>query len=265
MNQFTQQCFAKRKIVATGHLTSDMKDRLIRNLASGYMLSYFDGMSGSAHIKSQILAEVNSHLGTPISFPTYAGCDMQSSRRTIMENFDDEHKCQHIRRNLLERLPEEVQDEIKELTPKTDEWVEASRLANVNIAKVLSKTYRERRDEVNSSFCTLHNQNCPVEPTDEAIRISSFAQSEFPGLSGDGGKHMSGHYCLSEELLRRKNVKAAIAECTKLWGATSMARKLQQKFKAKQTLLTPRQIGDSYDRERRVVVFLDHEEFFVLH
>ena len=53
--------------------TSDMKDRLIRNLASGYMLSYFDGMSGGAHIKSQILAEVNSHLVTPISFPIYAG------------------------------------------------------------------------------------------------------------------------------------------------------------------------------------------------
>ena len=135
--------------------------------------------------------------------------------------WDDEYKCQHIHRNLLERLPEEVQDEIKELTPQTGEWVEASRLANVNIAKVLSKTYRERRDEVNTSCCTLHNQNCPVEPTDDEYTerdwcmatggITCKDHSSIGGLSGDGGKHMSGHYCFSEELLHRKNVKAAIA------------------------------------------------------
>ena len=133
------------------------------------------------------------------------------------------------------------------VTPKTDEWVEAGHLANVNIAKVLSKTYRERRDEVNTSFCTLHNQNCPVEPTDDEYTerdwcmatggITCKDHSSIGGLSGDGGKHMSGHYCFSEELLHRKNVKAAIAECTKLWGATSMARKLQQKFKANQDKL----------------------------
>ncbi len=238
-----------------------MRDRLLRNVTKIFGLGYFDGMGSFKHILVNIVNECHQHVQHKLDqVPVYACCDMAPSRQTMLKNFDEEYRCKHLHRGVAERFPDDVQKAIKEMLPANDCWLEANRLANANIAHKLKTTYEERREECDASYCTLHDDMCPVYPRDgelpgrtvcvAAAGINCKDHSAIGGLDGDGGVGMVGHYSYTYEMLHR-DVKLGITECTPRWSAEPMAEVLGVKFQVKDAVLDPPQIWDSYDRMRR--------------
>ena len=107
-----------------------MRDRLIRNLQIAFAIGCFEGMGSLKIIMMLIVWEVNQHLSFPLEeVPMFSACDMNQSRQTMLQNFQQPYKCTHIGGNILERFPLDVQQELDKMKPHNANWVEANRLA----------------------------------------------------------------------------------------------------------------------------------------
>ena len=250
---------------------SCMKDRLVRNLRAMTCCAYFGGMGGVAHILSGICAAVSEHLEVPIQVPTYADCDMSKSRRTMLENILPPHKPIHLFGKIEDRMPQDVRDQMKELEPAPNAWIEANRSANKSIEKLAEDTYDDRLDECGRSYCYLCKQACEVVPGDDDEDfvgktllccfggINCKNHSAFGDLDGDAGKGHVGHLVYTQELKHRP-FKLGFTECTYRWNSQPVASKLVNKFDTYECKLDPTPIGERYNRTRTLATSVDRHE-----
>ena len=99
-------------------LTSDERDRLIRNLRKLETSSHFTGLGSFELILHRIISEVNEHCvsGIPDNRSRHC-CDHDTSRQRVLTSYHKCHRPHHVHSDIFDRLTDEQKATINSMKP----------------------------------------------------------------------------------------------------------------------------------------------------
>ena len=251
-------------------MPDSMRDRLVRNLKRSISYGYFGGMGGFELCIDSITFELNKLLGHQLFVPTWSNCEYDVKKQPLLLCCDQRCGPQHLNGDILDRLPLDVQDRIRERIPGKDCLLDAKLLANKEIKAIIAETYSTRADEIKDSYCVKCNKRCPLMPEDD----SEFADrtvklvgagvpctdvSNYGKREGVAGAADRTHVAWAHDMVRAR-YSVWFTECTVCWDAEPTMQTLNSVYYGVECCLDPTMIGDVVRRKRRVATFLNREE-----
>ena len=217
-------------------LTSDERDRLIRNLRKIETSSHFTGLGSFELILHRIISEVNEHCVSDIpDNRSRHCCDHDTSRQRVLTSYHKCHRPHHVYSDISDRLTDEQKATINSMKLADCARVAEKREANVNIRKYLFEIFEQGKVK-NSAWCAVHNRDCRLWKSSLSPWHGEDSDSDEDGepplsfhgagvickdatnqgtLNGDVGKQMPLQHCWTAERRQRRE-DLIIVECTPL-------------------------------------------------
>ena len=153
--------FRYANILANSPKISQLKDNLGRGLLVATDFSGYDAPRECLRMMMSALASV---LKVPLNAKVVRSCDWSKPQQQCLmlqsENMDDGGAC--VFQDLLDRLPEEYRDWIREAGPTKSMEITDAQQANENVELFLDQNRSALFSPCSKSYCCQHNQSCPV-------------------------------------------------------------------------------------------------------
>ena len=111
------------------NLSDSQKDNLVMNMCALSASSSFSGMGGLESILYMIWNECSKHIPGLPPVKTHSSCDIAKWCQKVLLSYDEHHRARHLGKDLLDRLPEDVQEKVKKEYPQPDSCLAAKRFA----------------------------------------------------------------------------------------------------------------------------------------
>ena len=275
------------------HMYSWERDRLCRNLQRLLPSSAFSGYGGFEIVLAMIVGFVNLMLtdNIPHPRPLEAG-DKSKVRQFLLRSYKSQLASVHVTQCISERLPADIRDKVKKLTPCDNSHIDAKRFAIQEIKSVVFDCFRFRRRECKFAPCCLHAHLVPrcdlsrvPDTENNAVDVESGSDEDDTGAQpvldfhaagiickgvsrmanqeADGSTHQTPTHIWEAEHSTAKH-SAISTECTQDSDADMFASVLPERWHAWTCLLCPTMVGELVKRLRRWTFHLDSESWVLL-